>query len=426
MKKSRKKPQLREVPSRPEVRVEVGAVLIDVAAEFREILVKGGLAVASALFSAEVEQLCGPRYGRGEGLASRWGTSPAEAVLGGRRVRLPRPRVRGSEGEVPLDSYAQLQREDPLTERAVEQMLIGVSTRRYGRSLEPVIPDLKEFGTSKSAVSRRFVARTQAQLDLALVQPLGKKRWPVLMIDGIRFHAHVVLLVLGIDETGAKHVLAFREGSTENATLCREMLADLVERGLPADRSLVIVMDGGKGLRRAVTEVFGARARVQRCQVHKKRNVLEHLPDEKTAQIRAAMNQAYAADSHELALRQLKNLAASLKRTQPSAAASLLEGLEETLTIKALGITGALERTLQSTNAIENLNSGVRRVAGRVKHCRHGSMALRWVVTAALESARGFHRLRGHQDIIKLIRALKAHDAELDRSSTPSVRRTGS
>lgn len=419
MTKSRKKLQLREASTRSEVRVPVGEVLIDVAAEFREILVKGGLAVAAALFSAEVEQLCGPRYGRGEDLPSRWGTSPGEAVLGGRRVRLPRPRVRSTEGEVPLESYAQLQREDPLSDRAVEQMLIGVSTRRYARSLEPVIPDLKDFGTSKSAVSRRFVARTQAQLDQALVRPLGDKKWPVLMIDGIRFHEHLVLLVLGIDETGAKQVLAFREGSTENATLCREMLADLVERGLPADRSLLVVIDGGKGLRRAVTEVFGARAKVQRCQVHKRRNVLEHLPGERVAQIRAAMSQAYAADSYELAVRQLKNLATGLKKTQPSAASSLIEGLEETLTVKALGVTGALARTLQTTNAIENLNSGVRRVAGRVKRCSHGAMALRWVATAALESAKGFHRLRGHRDMIKLISALKAHDVELARAASP-------
>ena len=293
-------------------------------------------------------------------------------------------------------------------------MLVGVSTRKYARSLEPVIPELKDFATSKSAVSRRFVARTEAQLEQALVQPLGSTQWVALMIDGIRFHDHLVLLVLGIDASGGKRVLAFREGSTENATLCRTMLADLVERGLPADRSILIVIDGGKGLRRAVTEVFGARALVQRCQVHKKRNVLEHLPDEKAAQIRAAISQAYAVDSHELALRQLKNLATNLKRTQPSAAASLLEGLDETLTVKALGITGALARTLQTTNAIENLNDGVRRVAGRVKRCRHGGMALRWVATAALEAGKGFHRLRGHADVTKLISALRAHDAKLD------------
>lgn len=425
MNKSRKKLQLREVPTRNTMSVPVGEVVLDVAAEFRELLVKGGLAVAAALFSAEVEQLCGPRYTRGEG-ASRWGSARGEAVLGGRKVRLARPRVRRGGEEVPLDSYAQLQREDPLSDRAVEQMLIGVSTRRYARSLEPVIPDLREFGTSRSAVSRRFVARTQAQLEQALVRPLGDVRWAALMIDGIRFHENVVLLALGIDEGGGKHVLAFREGSTENATLCREMLADLVERGLPADKSLLFVIDGGKGLRRAIGDVFGRRALVQRCQVHKKRNVLEHLTESQTAQVKAAMSQAYAAESHGLALRQLKNLATTLKRTQPSAAASLVEGLEETLTVKALGITGALARTLQSTNAIENLNSGVRRVAGRVKRCRHGAMALRWVATAALESARGFRRLRGHSDMPRLVRALRAHDAALDDANTgASVTKTG-
>jgi len=426
MNKSRKKLQLREVPTRADVRVPVGEVLIDVAAEFRELLVKGGLAVAAALFSAEVEHLCGPRYGRGEGLASRWGSSPGEAVLGGRKVKLRKPRVRRGEEEVALESYAQLQREDPLTDRAVEQMLVGVSTRKYARSLEPVIPDLKDFATSKSAVSRRFVARTEAQLEQALVQPLGNAQWVALMIDGIRFHDHLVLLVLGIDASGAKRVLAFREGSTENATLCKAMLADLVERGLPADRSILVVMDGGKGLRRAVTDVFGARAQVQRCQVHKKRNVLEHLPEEQQAQVRAALGQAYAVDGHELALRQLKNLAANLKRTQPSAATSLLEGLDETLTVKALGITGALARTLQTTNAIENLNDGVRRVSRRVKRCRHGAMALRWVATAALESAKGFRRLRGHADIPRLISALRALDAKLDAANAgASIRKTG-
>ena len=165
--------------------VPVGEVLLDVGAEFRELLVKGGLAVAAALFSAEVEQLCGPRYARGEGLASRWGAVRGEVVLGGRRVRLARPRVRRGDEELPLESYTQLQREDPLTDRAVEQMLVGVSTRRYARSLEPVIPDLREFGTSRSAVSRRFVARTQAQLEQALVRPLGDIRWATVMIDGI-------------------------------------------------------------------------------------------------------------------------------------------------------------------------------------------------------------------------------------------------
>lgn len=180
-----------------------------------------------------------------------------------------------------LESFTRLQQEDPLNDRAVEQMLVGVSTRKYARSHEPVIQDVMTFGTSKSAVIRRFVAKTRSQLEAALSRPLGDRSWTALLIDGICFHEHVVLLVVGIDESGQKHLIAFREGTTENATLClcREMLSDIVDRGVRADRSILVVMDGGKGLRKAVLDVFGQYALVQRCQVHKKRNVLEYAPN---------------------------------------------------------------------------------------------------------------------------------------------------
>lgn len=420
MNKRSKKPTLREVSSVPQqVAVDIGEVMVDVGAEFRELLVRGGVAIAAALFRDETDALCGPRYARGEGLASRWGTAPGEAVLGGRRVTLKRPRVRDAEGEVDLESYRQLQREDPLTSRAVEQMLIGVSTRKYARSLEPVpvIAGLEEFGTSKSAVSRRFVARTQAQLSEALSRPLGDKGWAALLIDGIAFHDHVVVIVLGIEESGMKSVLGFREGTTENATLCRELLSDIVARGVPADRSIVVGIDGGKGLRKAVSEVFGQFAAVQRCQVHKKRNVLDQLPETMRAQVRATMSQAYAAATVDTALAQLKNLERTLAKTQPSAASSLREGLEETLTVKGLGITGRLAKTLETTNPIENLNGGVRRVGGRVKRCPTGAMALRWVATAALDCEKTFRRVRGHKDMHKLIAALRARDANIKRDN---------
>lgn len=413
MKKRSRKQAPREEATQQR-RVAVGDVLVDVGAELRELLVKGGLAIAAALFTEEVEKLCGPRYGRGEGLASRWGVRPGEVVLGGRKARLPRPRVRRGGQEVELETYRQLQAEDPLAERALEQMLVGVSTRKYARSLEPVPAELKELGTSKSAVSRRFVAKTQAQLEAALSRPLSDRTWTALLIDGIAFHEHVVLVVLGIDEAGDKHVLAFREGSTENATLCREMLSELVSRGVRADRSILVGIDGGKGLRKAVTEVFGQYALVQRCQVHKKRNVLDHLPEEMRPQTRAAMSEAYAAKSYELALTQLQNLVRSLAKKQPSAASSLREGLEETLTVKKLGITGWLAKTLETTNPIENLNKGIRRVSGRVDRCRSGAMALRWVATGALEAARGFRRLKGHAQMGQLLATLRARDAELD------------
>lgn len=417
MNKRSKKQSLREVVPHTPVSVNVGEVVVDVADEFRNLLVKGGLAIASALFTEEVTKLCGPRYARGDELANRWGSAKGDVVLGGRRAKLTRPRVRRDGEEVELESFAQLQREDPLNDRAVEQMLVGVSTRKYARSLEPVIQDVTTFGTSKSAVSRRFVAKTRSQLEAALSRPLNDRGWAALLIDGICFHEHVVLLVVGIDESGQKHLVAFREGTTENATLCREMLSDIVDRGVRADRSILVVMDGGKGLRKAVLDVFGQYALVQRCQVHKKRNVLDQLPEEMRASVRASMSQAYVATSHEVALKQLKNLDRTLSTKQPSAAASLREGLEETLTVKKLGITGTLAKTLETTNPIENLNGGVRRISGRVKRCRSGAMALRWVATAAIEAARTFRRLKGHAQMPKLIAALRARDAEIEKAN---------
>lgn len=426
MNKSRKKQPGRKeavavVPS--QLSLKVGEVVVDVGADFRELIFTGGLAIAEALFREELERVCGPRYARkGEVLASRWGHQRGEVVLGGRKVQLDHPRARSRGKELILPAYAQLQQEDALDDRALEQMLVGVSTRKYQRSLEPVIPTLNEFGTSKSAVSRRFVAKTAAQLEAALAKPLDGIDWAALMIDGIEFHEHVIVVVLGVDVTGKKHILSFRQGSTENGTLCRELLSGVVARGVPADRSILVGIDGGKGLRKAVNEVFGNFAVVQRCQVHKKRNVLDQLPDELRVQVRTAMNQAYAALSYETALRQLQNQVRVLGKEHPGAADSLREGLHETLAVKKLGLTGALAKTLETTNPIENVNSGIRRVGGRVKRCRNGGMALRWVATGALEHATKFRRLKGHKDMPKLVAALRARDAEMKDAN---VRQTG-
>ena len=414
-KKSRKSQQreaVRELAPRLQS-VQVGSLEVEARSQLRDFLIRGGLAVATAMLEDEVERLCGARYSRAEGVASRWGHAPGEAVLGGRKVKLERPRVRQGRREVALETYARFQAEDPLTERAVEQMLVGVSTRKYARSLEPVLPALEETGTSKSAVSRRFVAKTAEQLEVALSEPLGDRAWAALMVDGLHFHEHLVLIALGIDESGKNHLLGFREGTTENQTVCRELLADVVSRGVPADRSILIVIDGGKGLRKAATDVFGAFALVQRCRVHKRRNVLEHLPEGERGQVRAAMNEAYKASNYETGLRLLENLARSLEKRHPSAAASLREGLEETLTVTRLGLTGGLSRTLETTNPIENLNGGVRRVGGRVKRCRDGRMALRWVVTAALESAHTFRRIKGHRDMPTFVAALRTRDINI-------------
>ena len=417
MKKTRRKAQGKKVQVvGRQRRLALGQVLLDVRADFWELMLTGGMAVAAALFEEDLEQLCGKRYGRkGEesGHAERWGRQRGRVVLGGRKVRLTRPRARLGGEEIALPTYVSLQREDPLNDRALEQMLIGVSTRNYRRRLEPVLGGLAESVVDKSSVSRRFVLMTEERLRAALVRPLGGIKWAALMIDGINFAEHTVVVALGIDASGKKHLLGLREGSTENRTLCKEMLSDLVGRGLPVDRALLIVIDGGKGLRQAVRDVFAQHGIVHRCQVHKTRNVLDQLPDTKKPSVRTALNEAYNAESYELALKLLKNLIRVLEKDHPGAAASLREGLEETLTVKRLGLTGALEKTLRTTNPIENLNGGIRRISSRVKRWRSGSMVLRWAGAAALEAEKHFHRLKGYKAMPSLLAALRNHDRQL-------------
>jgi len=382
-----------------------------VKGELHELVVGAGMTVLMKMLEAEREALCGPVYAHSATRAStRGGSAPGELSLGGRRARLRRPRVRGVDGkEVRLATWDAFASNDPLNERAVEQMVIGVSTRKYRRSLEPV--DVPARGTSKSAVSRRFVALTKARLDAAMKASIAALDVAVLMIDGIALGEHVVLVALGIDSEGRKHVLGFHEGATENATACTTLLANLRERGLRTDRSILVVIDGAKALRKAVSDVFGKRAMVQRCQVHKQRNVVEHLPEHLHTTTRTALRAAYGSKDGKRARKLLENLARALEDAHPSAAASIREGLDETLTIKSFKLPEALARTLSSTNAIENLQSGIRRVCGRVTTWGGGGMVLRWVGAAVVEHARGFRRLRGHVGMAALVAALRNFDA---------------
>jgi putative transposase len=403
----------------------VGNQIFNVRRDFRELMVTGGLAVMRALFEEDLAALCGPRYAHSEAQdspAHRWGKQQGAVVLGGQKMRVERPRVRRGGKEVPLPSYDSLCYEDPLNERSLEQMVVGVSTRKYGRSVESVEPYAERFAVSKSAVSRRFVAKTQAQLETALSTSLADKPWAALLIDGIEFAEHVVVIALGVDSTGAKHVLGMRSGSTENASLCREMLSDIVARGVAADKSILVVIDGGKGLRKAVTQVFGQYGLVQRCQVHKRRNVLDQLPDDKRPQVRTVLEQAYSPTCSEIAAaKQLKKLAKVLEQQHPGASASLLEGLDETLTIKGLGLPDTLARSFATTNAIENMNGTIRRVSSRVKSWKSGNMVLRWVATGVLEAQSGFRRVRGHKSMPLLLEALTRRDDALHGDNVRQV-----
>jgi putative transposase len=382
------------------------------------LVVTAGLEMLGALLERDREALCGPRYQHeAERPATRAGHARGELAFGGRRVAVQRPRVRADGREVPLPAWQALAAHDPLPERAVEQMLVGVSTREYGRSLEKAPPGVEMRGDSRSAVSRRFVAATEARVQEALHASLAQLALCVLMIDGLVVDEHTMLIALGIDEQGHKHILGLHEGATENEASCLALLANLEERGLKLDRPLLIVIDGSPALRSAVRKKFGRKALVQRCQVHKVRNVLDHLPERERARVRAAMQTAYQSTSEERARRLLHALARQLEVKHPSAAASLREGLDETLTVLRLGLDGSLLRTLATTNPIENLNGLVRRRTRRVKRWRSGTMIERWLVAALDDARRGFRRVRGYEQIPALLTALATFTADDENAS---------
>jgi len=383
----------------------------ELGVKLHEMVVSAGLAALAEMLEAERSEICGRRYAHSSTRsASRAGHTVGELAMGGRRVSLLRPRVRDVDGrEVKLKTWERFAGSDPLNKRAVEQMVIGVSTRKYERSLEDVAVATR--GASKSAVSRRFVAMTQAKLDELQSSKLSAFDLVALMIDGIHIDDHVVLVALGIDSGGKKQVLGFQEGATENSRACKDLLANLQERGLPMDRSTLIVLDGSKALRKAVQDVFGGLAVVQRCQVHKRRNVLDHLPESLKKSVGTAISQAYRAAKPSTAKKRLLNLAGALEKDHPSAAASVREGLDETLTIMTFKLPAALARSLASTNALENIQGGIRRTCRRVTRWKGGSLILRWVGAALVEHSRGFKRLRGYLEIPALARELRARDA---------------
>jgi putative transposase len=373
------------------------------------------------LLEQEREALCGARYKHDrDRKASRAGTTPGELALGGRKVTVKRPRVRSKDGtEIPLKTWEALSSEDPLTERALEQVLVGVSMRKYGRSLEPLPPELESCGTSKSAVSRRFIEASTDALVALMNRSIAELDIRALMLDGIVVGAHTILVALGIDGKGEKHVLGLCEGATENAAVCKSLLTSLVERGLPTDRTLLAVIDGSKALAKALRDVFGKRVLIQRCQVHKKQNVLEHLPERERQSIGTAISFAYRCRNAEQARQLLTNLARKLEKKHPGAAASLREGLDETLTVLRFGLPDGLERTLCTTNAIENMNATIRRVNHNVKRWNDGTMVLRWLAAALGEAQKGFRRLKAYHGMPKLIEALRANDTKLDEGLVP-------
>ena len=366
-----------------------------------------GLGVLSELLEEEVEEIVGPKgkWNRGR-TAVRHGHEDGEVTLGGRRVRVRRPRVRTAddESEVPLTTYEHFADRDQLGGVVLERMLAGVSTRRYERTQEPVGEDaeLMTRSTSKSAVSRTFVQCTKDQLWRLMNRSLADLRLAVMMLDGIELHGYTNIVALGITTEGEKLARGLWEGSTENATVAAALLSDLVDRGLDAEQGLLFVIDGSKALRKAIRQVFGNDVPVQRCVQHKERNVLDHLPERDREPVKARLRPAWKETSHQSALDQLITLALELDHPHPGAAASLREGMEETLTVTHLGITGKLKLTLQSTNPCESMISTVRVIHRNVKHWSSGEMCLRWTAAGMLEAESRFRKVPGYRGLATL------------------------
>ncbi|WP_298800262.1 IS256 family transposase [Pseudonocardia sp. 73-21] len=397
----------------------VNVALAELAQDMREgllaLAVGAGLQVMASIMEAEVTAIAGPK-GRHDPdrTATRHGHGAGSVTLGGRRVPVDRPRVRAADGsgELPVPAYELFSGTEVLGRMAMDRMLAGLSTRRYPVGLEPVGTRTEQTATatSKSAVSRRFVKATETALAQLLAADLSSLDLVALMIDGVHFGEHLCVVALGIGIDGTKHPLSLVEGSTENTTVVRDLLVDLRERGLDTTAPILVVLDGAKALRAAVREVFDHPV-IGRCQLHKIRNVRDKLPQKLRSVVVKRMRTAYHAESALAAQAQLEALAAELDRTHPGAAASLREGLEETLTVLRLGVPPTLARTLRSTNAIESMIGICRDHSTNVKRWRDGTMALRWCAAGMVEAGTQFRRVNGHLHLKTLRAALERHVA---------------
>jgi len=401
----------------------VTVAMAEIAEDMREgllaLAVGAGLQVMATLMQADVAAVAGPRGKHiPDRVGVRHGTERGSVTLGGRRVPVDRPRVRAADGsgELAVPAYELFSSTEILGKMAMERMLGGLSTRRYGVGLEPVgaTVEAAASATSKSAVSRRFVAMTETALSELLAADLADLDLVALMVDGVHFADHLCIVALGIDINGVKHPLAIVEGSTENATLVRTLMVDLRERGLDVTRPILAVLDGSKALRAAVLDVFDTPV-IARCQLHKIRNVRDHLPQRLRGPVEARMRDAYHADSALDAQSLLEVLARELDKTHPGAAGSLREGLTETLTVLRLGVPPTLARTLRSTNAIESMISICREHAKNVKRWKDGTMALRWCAAGMVEAGKQFRRVNGHLHLQTLRAALENETTETVR-----------
>ena len=369
--------------------------------------VEVGLRVAQCLLEDEVTQRCGERHERQPGRQeTRFGHQPGFITIAGQKVSLAKPRVRSTNGrgEADLERYRLLQSPEAMPQAALEHLVNGVSTRRY----EQVVQLARQgFGVKKSSVSRGFVRASAAEVERLAERRFEDERFAVIFVDAQPYASEMMVVALGITTSGEKRLLGLRQGATENATVVTSLLEELRERGVRTDVPTLFVLDGAKALRAAVIRVWGKFAVIQRCQVHKRRNVEAHLPDKHHDELRQRLNAAYHETNQAQALALLRATAQWLRRISPAAAASLEEGLEETLTVVRLGVPGLLRKTLATTNPIESAFSVAESVTRRVKRWRDGNMRERWCVAGLVDAESRFNRVKGHKHLPQFLTALE-------------------
>ncbi|HXM09323.1 MAG TPA: IS256 family transposase [Terriglobales bacterium] len=372
-----------------------------------ELIRQAGLRLMDLLMQEEVRELVGERSQRqAERKANRWGSERGYCVVMGQKVPVERPRVRSTDDqEVRLGSYELFHRGEPLTETVWEKLMLGLSTRKYGQAVREFT---EAYGLEKSAVSEHFIEASREKLQGMMERRLDKTRLCALLIDATPFEGQQMVAALGIAQDGRKMILGIRQGATENATVVGELLGDLVSRGLDFSEPRLYILDGGKALTAAVKKHAGESAAIQRCQVHKRRNVLDHLTDEHKPAVAKRLHAAYALEDYAAAKQALNGLHRELMDLNPSAARSLGEGMEETLTVHRLHVPMQLRKTLASTNVIESAFSIVEQVCKNVKRWHGGDQRERWVGSGLLVAQKQFRKVTGHKQIPALIRELEA------------------
>jgi len=418
-----------EMPLPAEIQEALGELVGAARDGLLALSVGVGLGVVHELMEVEVTEVVGPKgKHNSERTAKRHGHERGSMTLGGRRTEVSRPRMRTAddEHELPVHTYEYFADRDPLTRAVMDRMLAGVSTRKYQVVGEPVGEEVEasSSSTSKTSVSEMFIERTQTALSELMSRRLEDVRLAVMMLDGIEIADRTHVVALGITTEGVKIPLGLWEGSTENATLARALLADLVDRGLDPEQAILFVIDGGKALRRAIKDVFGEHALVHRCHRHKERNVCDLLPERERPAIQARIRGAWTLDNPELAKQRLELLASELDRSWPDAAGSLREGLDDTLTLMRLGIDGQLAKTLSSTNPCESMIEIVRYTQRNVKRWQEGDMRKRWTAAGMLVAEQQFRRIIGYRDLAKLVIAIERHAVRTTPPSRPTPTNT--